>query len=130
MSSWKNHDTYSVWHSLRSIFITSKGLRVFCYKNNENYPCSKYKVRFKKQKIMLKLYVYMHFHIYIYTYIYMYACVHSWLCVYQKWSKHFLTLWILREKLVRERGAGSRDFISKLFGILTTMARQTYYRGL
>jgi hypothetical protein len=34
------------------------------------------------------------------------------------------------EKLVRERGAGSRDFISKLFGILTTMARQTYYRGL
>jgi hypothetical protein len=35
-----------------------------------------------------------------------------------------------REKLVRERGAGSRDFISKIFGILTTMARQTYYHGL
>jgi hypothetical protein len=35
-----------------------------------------------------------------------------------------------REKLIRERGAGSRDFISKFFGILTTMARQTYYRGL
>jgi hypothetical protein len=34
-----------------------------------------------------------------------------------------------REKLVRERGAGSRDFISNFFGILTTMARQTYYRG-
>jgi hypothetical protein len=34
-----------------------------------------------------------------------------------------------REKLVRERGAGSRDFISKFFEILTTMARQTYYRG-
>jgi hypothetical protein len=35
-----------------------------------------------------------------------------------------------REKLVRERGAGSKDFISKFFGILTTMERQTYYRGL
>jgi hypothetical protein len=35
-----------------------------------------------------------------------------------------------REKLVRERGAGSGDFISKFFGILTTMERQTYYRGL
>jgi hypothetical protein len=35
-----------------------------------------------------------------------------------------------REKLVRERGAGSRDFISNFFGILMTMARQTYYRGL
>jgi hypothetical protein len=41
-----------------------------------------------------------------------------------------------REKLVRERGAGSgergagsRDFISNFFEILTTMARQTYYRG-
>jgi hypothetical protein len=34
------------------------------------------------------------------------------------------------EKLVRERGAGSRDFISNFFGILTTMARQTYYCGL
>jgi hypothetical protein len=33
------------------------------------------------------------------------------------------------EKLVRERGAGSRDFFSKFFEILTTMARQTYYRG-
>jgi hypothetical protein len=33
--------------------------------------------------------------------------------------------WHLRgwEKLVRERGAGSRDFISNFFGILTTMAR-------
>jgi hypothetical protein len=28
------------------------------------------------------------------------------------------------EKLVRERGAGSRDFISNFFEILTTMARQ------
>jgi hypothetical protein len=34
-----------------------------------------------------------------------------------------------REKLVRERRAGSRDFISKFLEILTTMARQTYYRG-
>jgi hypothetical protein len=40
------------------------------------------------------------------------------------------------EKLVRERGAGSwewgvgsRDFFSNFFEILTTMARQTYYRG-
>jgi hypothetical protein len=34
-----------------------------------------------------------------------------------------------REKLVRERGAGSRDFISNFFEILMIMARQTYYRG-
>jgi hypothetical protein len=40
------------------------------------------------------------------------------------------------EKLVRERGArsgeqgaGSRDFISNFFEILTTMARQTFYLG-
>jgi hypothetical protein len=33
------------------------------------------------------------------------------------------------EKLVHERGVGSRDFISKFFEILMTMARQTYYRG-
>jgi hypothetical protein len=36
----------------------------------------------------------------------------------------------IRKKLVRERGAGNRDFISKFFGILTTTVRQTYYRGL
>jgi hypothetical protein len=43
----------------------------------------------------------------------------------------------VQEKLVRERGVGSgergtgsRDFISKFLGILTTMARRTYYRGL
>jgi hypothetical protein len=39
------------------------------------------------------------------------------------------TAYSRREKLVREREAGSRDFISNFFGILTTMARQTYYRG-
>jgi hypothetical protein len=33
------------------------------------------------------------------------------------------------EKLVRERGAGSRDFFSNFFEILATMAMQTYYCG-
>jgi hypothetical protein len=52
---------------------------------------------------------------------------------------HFLCR--VREKLVRERGAGSgergagkkraesRDFIFNFFEILTNMARLTYYRG-
>jgi hypothetical protein len=39
------------------------------------------------------------------------------------WNGDFKIEDFVGEKLVCERGAGSRDFISKLFEILTTMAR-------